>query len=100
METKKESAPDKVFHCGSVRAAIWVDSKVHKNAIVELHSIKFNRCYQEDKDDKADKEWKYTNTFNVEDLPKLALVATEAYKLIRLRLPEQNKTSTSESDSN
>ena len=35
-------------------------------------------------------EWKYTNTFNTEDLPKLAIVATEAYKLIRLRSPEQN----------
>jgi len=83
-----------VFHCGPVRAAIWVDTKVHNNAIVEFHSIKFNRCYKEDG------KWKYTNTFNAEDLPKLALVATEAYKLIRLRLPEQNKASTSESDSN
>ncbi len=83
METKTNKPPDKVFHCGPVRAAIWVDSKVHNNAMVEFHSIKFNRCYKEGED------WKYTNTFNAEDLPKLALVATEAYKLIRLRSSEK-----------
>lgn len=84
METKTNKPPDKVFHCGSVRAGIWVDSKILNNAMVELHSIKFNRCYKEDE------EWKYTNTFNAEDLPKLSVVAMEAYKFIRLRSSEQN----------
>ena len=84
MESKTNKLPDKVFQCGSVKAAIWIDSKVHNNAMVEFHSIKFNRCYKEDE------EWKYTNTFNAEDLPKLALIATEAYKFIRLRSSEQN----------
>ena len=35
MEIKKERSPDKVFHCGPVRAAIWIYSKVHNNAVVE-----------------------------------------------------------------
>lgn len=83
MEKKTNKPPDKVFHCGPVQAAIWVDSKVVNNIMVELHSITFNRCY------KKEEEWKYTNTFNAEDLPKLALVATEAYKLIRLRSSEK-----------
>lgn len=83
MEKKTNKPPDKVFHCGPVQAAIWVDSKVHNNAMVEFHSITFSRCY------KDNEEWKYTNTFNAEDLPKLAIVATEAYKLIRLRSSEK-----------
>jgi hypothetical protein len=87
MENTIKKKPIKVFQCGSVKAAIWVDSKVLNNAMVELHSIKFNRCYKEDE------EWKYTNTFNAEDLPKLSVVAMEAYKFIRLQSSEQNNES-------
>jgi len=86
--------PIKVFSCGRVKAAIWAGSKVVNDTLVDVHSIKIDRSY------KDGDEWKSTNTFYREDLPKVALVAMEAHKFIRLRSPEQNKTGASESDSN
>jgi len=46
---------------------------------VKFYSVTINKAYKEGE------EWKHTNSFNIEDLPKVALVATEAYKYIRLR---------------
>jgi hypothetical protein len=86
-ETIKKS-PVKVFSCGPVKAAIWSDSRVMNNTVVEVHSVRIDRSYK----DKDNDEWKHTNTFNAEDLPKVALVAMEAYKFIRLCSPEQDRT--------
>ncbi len=47
--------------------------------VVKLNSVTINKAFKDGED------WKYTNSFNIEDLPKVALVATEAYKYIRLR---------------
>jgi len=87
MENTIKKNPIKVFQCGSVKAAIWVDSKVLNNAVVELHSIKIDKWYKDGDD------WKNTNTFNTEDLHKVAVVAMEAYKFIRLQSSEQNNES-------
>lgn len=79
-ETIKRS-PDKSFSCGLVKAAIWADSRVINNTVVEVHSIIIDRSYK----DKDDGEWKYTTTFAAEDLPKVAVVAMASYKWLRLR---------------
>ena len=71
--------PIKVLQCGAVKLAIWSDAKVIDNAVVEVHSIKIDRAY------KQDDRWEHTNTLNVEDLPKVALLAHEAYKSLRMR---------------
>jgi hypothetical protein len=87
METKTHTPPAKTFYCKPVYASIWCESKVIDNEKKELHSIKFSRCY------KDHEEWKYTDTFRPDDLPKLAVVSTEAYKFIRLRSSEKNDES-------
>ena len=46
--------------------------------LAEVHSIRIDRSY------KDGDEWKHTNSFNVEDLPKVAFVADEAYKFLRM----------------
>ena len=51
---------------------------------MEIHSIRINKSYK----DKADDEWKRTDNLAAEDLPKVAVVATEAYKFIRMRESE------------
>ncbi len=83
-ETVKKN-PIKVFSCGSVKAAIWADSRVINNTVVEVHSVRIDRSYK----DKDNGEWKHTNTFAAEDLPKVALVAIEVYKHLRLRSFDQ-----------
>jgi hypothetical protein len=88
MEETTNKNPIKVFTCGAVKAAIWADSRVINNTVVEVHSVRIDRSYK----DKDNGEWKYTTTFAAEDLPKVALVAMEAYKFIRLRSQEQDRT--------
>lgn len=84
MEETANKNPIKVFSCGPVKAAIWSDSRIINDALVEVHSIKIDRSY------KDGDEWKHTNTFNTEDLPKVAMVATEAYKFLRVRSSGQD----------
>ena len=71
--------PEKKFSCGSISASIWANTKVVNSETIKLYSVTINKAYKEGED------WKYTNSFNIEDLPKVALVATEAYKYVRLR---------------
>ncbi len=71
--------PEKKFSCGSISASIWANTKVVNSEKVKLYSVTINKAYKEGE------EWKHTNSFNIEDLPKVALVATEAYKYVRLR---------------
>ncbi len=59
--------------------SIWANTKVVNGETVKLNSVTINKAFKEGDD------WKYTNSFSIEDLPKVALVATEAYKYIRLR---------------
>ena len=70
--------PERKFNCGSISASIWANTKVVNSETVKLYSVTINKVYKEGE------EWKHTNSFNIEDLPKVALVATEAYKYIRL----------------
>ena len=70
--------PEKKFNCGSISASIWANTRAVNGEAVTLHSVTINKAFKEGD------EWKYTNSFNIEDLPKVALVATEAYKYVRL----------------
>ena len=74
--------PEKKFSCGSISASIWANTKVVNGETIKLYSVTINKAYKECED------WKYTDSFNIEDLPKVALVANEAYKYIRLYSPE------------
>ena len=53
--------------------------------MVKLYSVTINKAFKEGD------EWKHTNSFNIEDLPKIALVATEAYKYIRLKSTDSDE---------
>ena len=70
--------PEKKFKCGPISASIWANTKTVEGEAVKLYSVTVNKAYKEGED------WKHTNSFNIEDLPKVALVATEVYKHIRL----------------
>lgn len=72
------SSPEKKFRCGPVTANIWSSSKCIEGEMVKFYAIKIDKTYPEEND------WKHTFSFSAEDLPKVALVANEAYKYIRL----------------
>jgi len=77
--------PEKRFMCGAVSASIWSESKAVEGEMVKFHSISITKAY------KIDNEWKHTHSFNAEDLPKVALVANEAYRYIRLNSTDSNE---------
>lgn len=81
-ENDVRTRPIRVIRCGAVQAAIWVDHRVIHDAVVKIHSIRITKNYRQGD------EWKSTTTFTTEDLPKVGIVATEAYRFLRLRTEE------------
>ena len=76
------SRPEKKFKCGPISASIWAENKTVKGDDVKFYSISITKAYKDGND------WKNTNSFSAEDLPKVAMVANEAYKYIRLNPDE------------
>ncbi|HUU16671.1 MAG TPA: hypothetical protein VMW72_05935 [Sedimentisphaerales bacterium] len=73
------SKPEKRFKCGPVSASIWAKAKTVEGEMVKFYSVSIDKAY------KDGDEWKHTKSFATEDLPKVALVANEAYKYLRFR---------------
>lgn len=76
------SKPEKRFKCGPVSASIWAKAKTVKGEMVKFYSVSIDKAY------KDGDEWKHSNSFAAEDLPKVALVTNEAYKYIHLQETE------------
>ena len=72
------SKPEKTFRCGPIAASIWSEARTVNNESVQFFSVRIDKAYRQDG------QWKHTDSFAAEDLPKVALVANEAYKHIRL----------------
>ena len=79
------SRPEKRFRCGPITASIWTEAKTVDGDLVKFHSISIDKAYL------SGDEWKHTNSFAAEDLPKVALVANEAYRYIRLTESDQSQ---------
>jgi hypothetical protein len=70
--------PEKRFKCVPISASIWSQDRTVDGETVKFYSINIDKTY------KDGEEWKHTNSFASEDLPKVALVANEAYRYLRL----------------
>ena len=83
--------PEKEFRCGAVSASIWANDREVEGQTVSFFSVRIDKAFKEGN------VWKHTSTFSVDDLPKVALVANEAYRFITLkeRIPELTQESTS-----
>ena len=77
--------PEKKFSCGPISASIWANTKTVTGETVKFYSVTINKAFKEDE------EWKHTNSFDVEDLPKVVLVANEVYKYIKLKSTDSNE---------
>lgn len=86
MQQTTNNKPIKVFRYGCVKTAIWLNHTVIDRAVVPIHSIQLTKIYQQDG------EWKSTTSLSPEDLPKAALVLTEAYRFLRLQSEEPNES--------
>ena len=82
------SKPQKEFKSGSVSASIWPRTADVNGRTATFYSIKIEKTY------KDGDEWKHSNFFSVEDLPKVELVAREAFKYVGLRSREPKQENT------
>ena len=70
--SEEKSKPVKKFRVGGIVASVWE----HKKDDVTSQSVTFQKSY------KDGDEWKETNSYFPQDLPKLALVSKKAYEFV------------------
>jgi len=85
MNSNTNKRPTRVFRCGPITATVWIAPQVKGGKVVDVPSIKIDRSYE------SDGQRKYTSSFFVEDLPRIALVTTEAFKYLKLRSIEPDE---------
>jgi len=88
--------PKKDFRCGAVSASVWTNDRDVEGQTVSFYSVRIEKAFKDGDD------WKHTSTFSPEDLPKIALVANEAYRFITLkeRVPGSSQESTTRNQEN
>ena len=71
--------PEKVFKRNLIRISIWANNKVVNGTLVRTYSATIDKVYRDGK------QLKYTKNFSIEDLPKIASAADEAFKAYETR---------------
>ena len=88
--TSEKNLPEMKFRAGAISATVWQNKGQNKEGQpTEYRTISLERGY-EDKND----EWKSTNSFRINDLPRAALVLNEAYRYIVLKEMQNGAVST------
>jgi hypothetical protein len=83
MEKQK---PDKKFKAGAVTATVWKnDLKDRQGNGFSVYTVSFERTYKD-----RDGQWQSTNSLRINDIPKLQLVAGEAYEYLVRKGSEDN----------
>jgi len=79
---EKKNQPIKKFVTkGGISATIWSEIKEVNGKQVEFNNIIIERQYTQDNG----KNWNSTNSMRIDDLPKVALVAEQAYKYLVMK---------------
>ena len=77
---QQNNKPIKDFRSGPVQASIWPKEIQRDGQAVVRYSVRVQKQYRKD-----DGSYENTDYFFPEDLPKLALVANEAFRFISLK---------------
>lgn len=72
--------PEKKFKCGPITASIFAETRVVEGQMAKFYSTSIDKAY------KDGDQWKHTTSFAVEDLPKVALLATDVYRHLRVKV--------------
>lgn len=87
--SQEKTKPIKNFRSGGIQASVWRD-EAEKNGKTEVrHSVRIQKQFR-----KEDGNYKDTNYYFQDDLPKLILVAQKAFEFISLKRPKDTKEST------
>ena len=86
---QQESKPIRVLRAGALSAAIWEKTATIDGRAVPQHTIRIEKRYR----DQRTGEWKTTGFLRVDDLPRVALVASKAFEYATLREIDDNSMS-------
>jgi len=78
--------PTKEFRAGTIKAAVWKEQQEDAGRATVRYSVKIEKRYF----DEASKEWRNTDYFFANDLPRLRLVAERAFEFIVLHESESD----------
>ena len=86
--TQTSNSPEMKFRAGAISATVWQNSIQGENGTSSYNSVSLERVYK-------DKEgnWQTTNSFRMNDLPKLALVAQKAYEFVVFKKNDEQTSS-------
>jgi hypothetical protein len=94
MQDREKQKPIRIFRCGGARAAVWLGTVKKNGKDVDVRRIRIQKSYK----DKNTGEWVNTEWLFLEDLPKIAAVAAEAYRYFRVYSEEPDNTHRTDSD--
>ena len=84
MEEKQK--PDNKFKAGAVTDTVWANEmKDCQGNKFSVYTVAFERSHKD-----RDGNWKSTNSLRVNDIPKLQLVAQEAYEYLVRKGSDEN----------
>ena len=83
--TQQTQKPTKEFRAGTIKAAVWKQQQEEGARSTIHYSVKIEKRYF----DEASKEWRNTDYFFANDLPRLRLVAERAFEFITLHESEE-----------
>lgn len=87
--SQQNNKPIKNFRAGTIQASVWRTEIQRDSQRFVRYSVRVQRQYRKD-----DGNYENTDYFFPEDLPKLALVANEAFKFISLKESTETEEST------
>ena len=79
------AGPIMVYRAGGVRASVFHNELERDGKPVSVPNVRIQRSYKG-----QDDEWKTTDSFHINDLPKVALVASKAYEFLALTEAESS----------
>ena len=79
MAPQEKSKPIKDFKSGHIQASIWRNEVDRDGQTIVRHSVRVQKQFRDD-----DGDYKDTNYYFRDDLPKLILVAQKAFEFISL----------------
>lgn len=78
--TQQAQKPTKEFRAGTIKAAVWKEQREEGGRATIRYSVKIEKRYF----DETSKEWRNTDYFFANDLPRLCLVAQRAFEFVVL----------------
>jgi len=74
-ETVENKKPETVFRYGAVKGSLFYNEVNNNGQQMKFPNVAIQRVYKDKQG-----QWQTTNTFGVNDLPKLAAVANKAFE--------------------